>query len=143
MKPSAAASRRAVLIDTGPLVAAIDAGDRHHAWAKATLPRLTGKMFTCEAVSAEVMHVLGNAPAAADALQAFLGRMEIVPILRDELDAVFAIVRRYSPRMDLADACMVVLASRHRESIVLTTDTRDFASYRIPFASPEGLFAPG
>jgi hypothetical protein len=43
--------------------------------------------------------------------------------------------------MDLADGCLVALAARDAEAVVLTTDTRDFASYRVPFASPEGLFA--
>ena len=43
--------------------------------------------------------------------------------------------------MDLADGCLVALAARDTEAGVLTTDTRDFSTYRIPFASPEGLFA--
>lgn len=141
MKSFAAASARAVLIDAGPLVAAIDASDPHHAWARATLPQLPGRMFTCEAVAAEVLHVTGNDPRAVDALHAFLGRMEVAVILRDELEAVFASLRRYVPRMDLADACLVALSARHGDALVLTTDTRDFAAYRVPFASPQGLFA--
>jgi predicted nucleic acid-binding protein len=48
---------------------------------------------------------------------------------------------RYAPRMDLADGCLVVLAARDADAVVLTTDTRDFSTYRVPFASPEGLFA--
>ena len=112
-----------------------------HRWAKATLPRLTGRLVTCEAVAAEAAHLLDNHPAAMASLHGFLGRMEIVPILRDELDGVFAQIGRYAPRMDLADACLVALAARDADAVVLTTDTRDFAAYRVPFASPGGLFA--
>jgi predicted nucleic acid-binding protein len=130
-----------VLVDAGPLVAAIDAGDPHHAWARATLPKLTGRLITCEAVAAEAMHLLDNDPAAIDALHGFLKHMEIVPILRDELAGVFGRLKQYAPRMDLADGCLVALSARDGEAIVLTTDTRDFSTYRVPFASPDGLFA--
>jgi hypothetical protein len=43
--------------------------------------------------------------------------------------------------MDLADGCLVALAARDADAVVLTTDTRDFSTYRVPFASPAGLFA--
>jgi predicted nucleic acid-binding protein len=141
MMSSAIALKRTVLVDTGPLVAAIDAGDPHHPWAKATLPKLTGKLFTCEAVAAEAAHLLDNDPVAMASLHGFLKRMEILAVLRDELDGVFARLKRFAPRMDLADGCLVALAARDADAVVLTTDTRDFSIYRIPFASPEGLFA--
>lgn len=141
MKPSAIALRRVVLVDTGPLVAAIDAGDLHHAWAKATLPKLTGRLLTCESVASEAAHLLDNDPVAMGSLHGFLKRMEIVPILRDELDQVFVRLKRFAPRMDLTHACLVALAARDTDGVVLTTDTRDFSTYQIPFASPEGLFA--
>lgn len=141
MKSSALALRRVVLVDAGPLIAAIDAGDPHHRWAKTTLPKLTGHLLTCEAVATEAAHLLDNDPAALDALHEFLQRMDIVPVLRDELDSVFARLKRFAPQMDLADGCLVALAARDAEAVVLTTDTRDFATYRVPFASPEGLFA--
>src|ERR1035438_3250567 len=96
MKPSVIALKRVVLVDTGPLVAAIDAGDSHHAWAKATLPKLTGRLYTCEAVASEAGHLLDNDPAALVSLHGFLKRMEIVPVLRDELDEVFARLKRYA-----------------------------------------------
>ena len=76
-----------------------------------------------------------------DSLHGFLKRMEIVAVLHDELDGVFARLKRFAPRMDLADACLVALAARDPDAVVLTTDVRDFSIYRIPFASPEGLFA--
>lgn len=112
MRPSAIASRRVVVVDSGPLVAAIDAGDPHHRWARATLPKLTGRLLTCEAVASEAAHLLDNDPTALRSLHGFLQRMDIVPILRDELDAVFARLTRFAPRMDLADGCLVALAAR-------------------------------
>lgn len=141
MRSSASALRRVVLVDAGPLVVAIDAGDPHHPWAKAILPKLTGRLLTCEAVAAEAAHLLDNDPVALEALHGLLQRMEIVPVLRDELDSIFARLKRFAPRMDLADGCLMALAERDAEAVVLTTDTRDFATYRVPFASPEGLFA--
>lgn len=141
MRPSEIALRRVVVIDAGPLVAAIDAGNRHHRWARSILPRLTGRLLTCEAVAAEAAHLLDNEPVALEALHGFLRRMEMVPVLHEELDRVFARLRQYAPRMDVADGCLLVLASRDPETVVITTDTRDFSRYRVPFASPEGLFA--
>ena len=52
-----------------------------------------------------------------------------------------ALMKRFAPQMDVADACLVTLAARDAEAIILTTDTRDFSIYRVPFASPQGLFA--
>jgi predicted nucleic acid-binding protein len=42
--------------------------------------------------------------------------------------------------MDFADACAVVLARSREGAFVLTTDSRDFSAYRVPFAAPEGVF---
>ena len=141
MKSFASVSRRVVLVDTGPLVAAIDRGDLHHEWARGVLPQLKGPVKTCEAVVAEALHLLDDAPAGIAALRRILARMEIMPVLRDDLDAVFSAVTSYAPRMDLADGCLVVLSARCDGAVVITTETKDFSSYRVPFGSPEGLFA--
>ena len=89
----------------------------------------------------EALHLLDNAPAAIAALHRLLERMEIVPVLQQDFEAVFAVVSKYAPRMDLADGCLITLSVRYAEAVVITTDTRDFSSYGIPFASPDGLFA--
>lgn len=90
---------------------------------------------------AEAGHLLENHPKALDALRRFLARIEIAPMLHNDLDAVFSLMQRFAPNMDVADACLVSLSERHEGAIILTTDTRDFSTYRRPFASPEGLFA--
>ena len=141
MKPSVIVSRRVILVDAGPLVAAIDADDPHHRWAKATLPQLTGRLLSCEAVAAEAARLLGHDPIALNSLHGFLQRMELVPVLRDELNGVFTRLQRSAPRMDLADGCLLALASRDPDAVVLTTNARDFATYGVPFVSPAGLFA--
>ncbi|MGA3007059.1 MAG: PIN domain-containing protein [Opitutaceae bacterium] len=132
---------RTLLLDTGPLVAAIDRTDRHHTWARRTLPQLKGRAVTCEACLAEALHLLENSPAAITALRGFLERMEVVSVVATELSTVFQRLADFAPAMDLADACLVVLQRRIPTSIVITTEHRDFATYRIPFLSPLGLFA--
>jgi predicted nucleic acid-binding protein len=57
-----------------------------------------------------------------------------------EPNEVLALMQRWAPRMDYADACAVILSRRHRGAVVLTTDHRDFSAYRVPFVSPRGEF---
>ena len=132
---------RTLLLDAGPLVAAIDRTDENHSWAKRTLPKLRGRVVTCEACLAEAMHLLENAPAAIAALRRMAERVEVVPVMATDLSAVFVYLADFAPNMDLADGCLVVLQKRIPRSIVVTTDHRDFSAYRIPFLSPKGVFA--
>ena len=141
MTESAAVFARTLLLDAGLFVAAIDRTDEHHAWAKRTLPKLSGRVVTCEACIAEALHLLENAPAAITALGRLLERMEVVPVLPTDLPAVFGCIADFAPNMDLADGCLVVLQQHIPRSIVVTTDHRDFATYRVPFLSPHGIFA--
>jgi hypothetical protein len=67
--------------------------------------------------------------------------MDVIPVLGTQCDAVFERVASFAPSMDLADGCLVVLQQRIPGSIVITTDHRDFAKYRVPFLSPLGVFA--
>jgi predicted nucleic acid-binding protein len=132
---------RTLLIDAGPFVAALDRTDEHHAWAKRTLPKLRGRVVTCEACLAEALHLLENAPAAIGAMRRLLEQMEVIPVLTGDLQAVFGLVSDFAPNMDLADGCLVALQRRTPRSIVVTTDHSDFSVYRVPFLSPQGLFS--
>lgn len=53
---SAAALR--TVVDTGPLVAVLNANDAHHAWAREVLGKLSPPVFTCEAVLSEAQFLL-------------------------------------------------------------------------------------
>ena len=141
MKKSAAGSpRRTVVVDAGPLKAAIDRGDVDHAWAVRALQSVPARFVTCEAAIAEALHGLENHPAAVRALRRLVARMDIVPVGPGRIEIVFDEVERWAPRMDFADACAVVLVRSYEHAFVLTTDFRDFSTYRVPFASPEGAF---
>ena len=138
MKKSAVASpRRTVIVDAGPLKAAIDRGDADHAWAVRTLRAIPGRFVTFEAAISEAQHGLENRLAALKALRQLVARMDVVPAT---IESVFNEAERWAPRMDFADACAVVLARNYERAFVLTNDFRDFSAYRVPFASSEGAF---
>ena len=127
-------------MDAGPLQAAIDRGDADHAWAVHTLRAIPARFVTCEAAITEAQHGLENHPVAVRALRRLVARMDVVPVASTRLATVFDEVERWAPRMDFADACVVVLARSYERAFVLTTDFRDFSAYRVPFACPEGAF---
>jgi predicted nucleic acid-binding protein len=134
------AAPRNIIIDAGPLAAAISAGDPHHAWAGRALLTLRGHLVTCEAAITEAQHILKNNARALGALRLQVARMSVAPLSPTHLDEVFAESVKYAPRMDFADACAVVLARLYPRAFVLTTDFKDFSTYRVPFASPAGAF---
>ena len=141
MKKSAAASpKRTVIVDAGPLKAAIDRGDADHAWAVRAFRTVPARYITFEAAIAEAQHGLENHPTAMRALRKFVARMDIVAVAAALILPVFDEVEQWAPRMDFADACAVVLARNYERAFVLTTDFRDFSAYRVPFACPEGAF---
>ncbi len=141
MKKSAAASpKRTVIVDAGPLKAAIDRGDADHAWAVRAFHAVPARYITFEAAIAEAQHGLENHPMAMRALRKLVARIDIVAIATALIQPVFNEVEQWAPRMDFADACAVVLVRNYERAFVLTTDFRDFSAYRVPFASPEGVF---
>lgn len=53
---------------------------------------------------------------------------------------MLTLMERYAPVMDYADGCAVILVKTHKGAVVVTTDHRDFSTYRVPFVSPKGEF---
>jgi hypothetical protein len=104
VKKSAIVSpRRTVIVDAGPLKAAIDRGDVDHAWAVRVFRSIPARFVTCEAAIAEAQHGLENHPTAIRALRRLVGRMDVVAFGPDRLPSVFDEIERWSPRMDFAD----------------------------------------
>jgi hypothetical protein len=114
-----------------------EARDTHNAWAAAESGGTDRPFIVTSAPSAEATHILGNSPRALE----FMGKLVARLHVEDPAHvAVLAEMRRCAPRMDYADACAVLLARRHKGTVVLTTDHRDFSVYRVLFVSPKGEF---
>lgn len=133
------------LVDTGPIVAAINRRDQQHLWAVDQLGQISPPLLTCEAVISEAHFLLGRVQGGRDALLGMLtdGLILLPWQLSEELTAVQALLKRYeSVPMSLADACLVRMAEQFSESRVFTMDG-DFKIYRmnrnqiIPVIIPE------
>jgi len=133
-----------VLVDTGPLVAALRARDRHHGWTRAQLASLPGPLLTCEAVLSEAFFLLQSVPKGHDALAALIDRgvVEVRFDFQDEREGTIRLLRKYADTpMSFADACLVRMSELHRGACVLTLD-HDFVTYRrngrerIPLLAP-------
>lgn len=117
-----------VLADTGLLVGFLDASDQYHGWATRAFAEIHSALTTCEAVLAETEYLVpGSGPVLMEMAQR--GTLEVIPLFPVEAGAVGTLMRKY-PRMQLADACLVRLTELFPESVVYTTDKRDFAIYR-------------
>jgi predicted nucleic acid-binding protein len=131
--PSLAAS--AGLIDTGAILALLDAGDRWHPACVEALQSLRIPLFTTEAVLTEAFHLTGKNPHHIERTWRFVrsGALQIHPMLDSDLLELHALMARYADRpMDFADATLVQLAARERLSTILTIDHDDFETYRLP-----------
>jgi uncharacterized protein len=122
-----------VLVDAGPLVAVIDADDRHHARCVEALDALEGPFATVWPAFAEAMYLLNFSWRAQDALWELLDDEALSLLVIDARDARRAreLMRKYRDLpMDLADAALVAVAERERIARVFTLDRRDFELYR-------------
>jgi len=135
------------LVDTGPLVAFLNARDRHHPWATEQLAQIQPPLLTCEAVISEACYLLGRLSGGRRAVMALLARsvLEVRFVLQAEVAAVASLMERYADvPMSLADACLVRMVEASPRSRLLTLDS-DFQIYRhhrnrqIPAVMPPGL----
>ena len=121
-----------ILVDTGPLVAALRVDDEFHAWAREQLQRVPAPLLTCEAVVSEALHLLRRSKGGHAAVMELLrDRLVTLPFrLEDELAPIARLLNRYADvPMSLADACLVRMSEQHAGACVLTLDS-DFKVYR-------------
>lgn len=123
---------RRALMDTGPLVAWLDAADRQHGLVRTFMAGYRDELLSTWPVLTEVCHLLPEALVSG-----FLrwveagGGMTIVevppaalPVLADRMD-------KYADLpMDLADASLIWVAETTGVLDVVTLDRRDFGIYR-------------
>ena len=121
-----------VLLDTGCIVALLDRSEQHHAPCAEVVGELEAPLVTCEPVLAEACYLLRQvrgAPAAV--LQNVERGIFLVPYrLAGSAAAVSKLMKKYADvPMDLADACLVDMATSYQTGRILTLD-RDFRLYR-------------
>ena len=138
---------RNVVVDAGPIIASLVAGDERHAWTSEQLSRLRPPLLTCEAALSEAAFVvkrLGGDPAAVPMLVE-AGVLGIAFSVQDQAAHLRALMRRYAQvPMSLTDACLVRMTELIDDAVVLTFDS-DFRVYRkqgrkvIALLAPEGV----
>lgn len=124
---------RGVLVDTGPLVAVIDADDAFHERCVGALRQIRDPLFTVWPVITEAMHLIGSI-AAQERLWDVLEerRLELLPLEAADISRMRALMTKYADRpMDLADAALVRVAERDGLHTVFTIDDADFRVYRL------------
>ena len=121
-----------VILDTGPLVALLNRGDRHHRWAREQWAQIAPPLFTCEAVLAEACFLVRRFPGGQAAVLDLVQRgvLDVSFRLIEETEAIFRLLRKYRDvPMSLADGCLVRMAERRAQGVVFTLDS-DFSIYR-------------
>ena len=125
--------RRDVLLDTGPIVATLDARDQWHRHCASDMEQLADRCVTTEAVVTEACHMVGRGGARSALVLDFLLAAEI-PVLSLEVKALREAARlmdRYADvPMDFADASLVVVSHALDITNAFTIDRRGFRAYR-------------
>ncbi len=124
--------RNITLIDSGPLIALFDRGDRYHERVKRFLKGYNGQLLTTWAVLTEVSHMLDfNINAQLDFLRwVELGGVQLYEIEQKELIEIIDMMQKYSDiPMDLADASLMYIAHKEKIKTIVSIDS-DFDIYR-------------
>lgn len=121
-------------MDSGPLVALVDAADQHHAACVEALKRIREPLGTVWPAFTEAMYLLSDMRVAQEALWEMLARgvVQVLPLATSDIPRMRELMRKYSDRpMDLADAALVNVAERDRIRKIFTVDKKDFSIYRL------------
>lgn len=122
------------LVDTGPLVAYLDARDPEHEGVSRRLDPFAGRLATTSAVITEAMHLVAadtRGPGLLAKLVDSTG-MEVYDFCRPpDLHAAADLIETYTNLpMDFADATLLLLAEGLGARHLLTLDRRGFSTYR-------------
>jgi len=122
------------LVDTGPLVAYLDASQQGHAEVVSKVDPFVGRIATTSAVVTEAMHFVGSASTGPRLLADLLVAWDVEVHDFSEpagLPEVVALMEQYANvPMDFADATLVLLAEALNVHDIVTLDRRGFSTYR-------------
>ena len=118
-------------VDSGPLIAWLNARDRHHARAAAFFKARRERLVSTWPVLTEVCHLVPQKAGAALLRWIAAGGASVFHVPDEQSALLAGLMDQYDDLpMDLADASLVWL-SRHLGTVLIaTTDRTDFAVYR-------------
>ncbi len=120
-----------ILLDTSGLLAALDASQRQHERAAASLAAARPPLLLSPFALAELDYLIASRVGAAARAHLLAeverGAYTLEPMAATDIARAHTIIRRFaSLQVSLTDASIVVLAERHRVREVLTLDERHF-----------------
>jgi predicted nucleic acid-binding protein len=124
----------AALIDSGAILAVVEADDYWHSACLEALQSVRIPLFTTEAILTELFHLIGESAHNIGKAWNFVrsGAVTVRPVDDSDLPTLQALMVQYRDRpMDFADATLVHLAARESLSLILTIDHDDFETYWI------------
>ncbi len=133
-----------VIVDTGPLYAMLDRGDKFFDWSTSQLKNIRPPLMTCDAVLTETFFLAAKDARACQALGVFLKKDIIISRFDSMANCgrVLELMATYrGTPMSFADACLVCMVENNPGSVIFTLD-RDFTVYRqhrrrtIPLIAP-------
>lgn len=124
-----------ILVDTGPLVAAANSSDAHHARCAAALAECPGPRLVPGLVIAETCYLLARdagPQVEASFLRAFpSGFLTVVDAMTDDLARTADLVEQYADLpLGGTDACLVAMAERLGIEVIITLNVRHFSVVR-------------
>ena len=125
---------KAILLDTGPVIAILDRRDSHHEWMLPRFAQLQGRLVTTGAVVTEATFFLQDIKDGILRLFEFLEAPHVE--IRDaftqpRLHSAATLMAAYADTpMDFADATLVVLAEELETNQIITLDERGFRAFR-------------
>ena len=134
-----------IFTDSGFWVALVNPTDKHHRVAVNTLSKINEPLITTYPVITEVCHLLLKRRGTKSMLafiesyqQDAFSVFQIDPVHHKQ--RIFELMQQYADLpMDFADASLVLLAEHLGHGRVLSTDKRDFHTYRwkntLPFSN--------
>lgn len=124
-----------IIADSGFWLALGDKKDRHHLKANDFARTTTERLITTYPVITEVCHLLLKRQGITAQLKFIgmyqLGAFDVFEIPKDEKNRIALLMQQYADLpMDFADASLVLLAEHLGHGRILSTDKRDFHTYR-------------
>lgn len=120
-----------ILLDTSGLLAALDSAQRQHNESAASLQAATPPLLLSPFVLAELDYLLATRVGGAARMslldEVARGAYDLQPFAAADIRNATAVIKRHADLgISLADASIVVLATRHDTRDVLTLDVRHF-----------------